>query len=70
MVKAILPEPQPRGYARASSHHGTIGLVWRSEANDVSAMESIPPQQPSIRGVPAKREPKWRQGKVRNQGIT
>jgi len=57
MVKPILVEPQPRGLAMDSGNHGTIGPVRWSGANDVSAPEGIPPQQPSMRGLPAKRGP-------------
>jgi hypothetical protein len=70
MVKPKLAEPQPSGLARDSGIHGTIEPVWWSTTNDVSVVESIPPQQPSVRGVPANGGPKWRRGRVRNQGIT
>jgi hypothetical protein len=50
--------------------HGTIEPVRQSNTNDVSVLECILSQQPSVRGAPAKREPKWRQGGIRNQGIT
>jgi len=49
--------PMPSGLAWVPGIHGTIEPVWRSRANDVSAMESIPSQQPSMRGIPANREP-------------
>jgi len=70
MVKPKLVEPQPSGLAMDSGIHGTIEPVWWSGANDVSAPEGIPPQHPSMRGLPAKRGPKWRHGRARNQGIT
>jgi len=50
--------------------HGTIEPVRWSSTNDVSVLECIPLQQPSVRGAPTNREPKWRQGKICNQGIT